>query len=385
MIAELIAQETVSSSAHPALDHANAPVIDRVAAWAEGLGFRTERHAVPDAPGKTNLIATLGEGPGGLVLGGHADTVPFDGGRWTLDPFTATEIEGRLYGLGACDMKSFLALALEAARRYAPARPQKPLHLVVTADEETTMSGARALAASGALDADAAVIGEPTRLTPVRMHKGLFMDRVRLIGCAGHSSDPAYGNNALEGMHAVMTDLLGLRDELQAHHRHEAFRVPTPTLNLGAIHGGDNPNRICGECALSYDLRVLPDMDLAAERDRARARIEAAVAATGLEVRFDTLFAGTPPAETAADAPIVRAAEALTGQAARAVAFGTEAAFYQRAGLDVVILGPGSIAQAHQPDEFIELAQLDAGVELLGGLIQRFCNRAGADRARQAG
>jgi acetylornithine deacetylase len=282
-------------------------------------------------------------------------------------------------------MKSFLALALEAARRFAPARPQKPLHLVVTADEETTMSGARALAASGALDADAAVIGEPTRLTPVRMHKGLFMDRVRLIGCAGHSSDPAYGNNALEGMHAVMTALLGLRDELQAHHRHEAFRVPTPTLNLGAIHGGDNPNRICGECALSYDLRVLPDMDLAAERDRARARIEAAVAATGLEVRFDTLFAGTPPAETAADAPIVRAAEALTGQAARAVAFGTEAAFYQRAGLDVVILGPGSIAQAHQPDEFIELAQLDAGVELLGGLIQRFCNRAGADRDRQAG
>ena len=163
------------------------------------------------------------------------------------------------------------------------------------------------------------------------------------------------------------------RDALQAEHRNEAFRLPVPTLNLGQIHGGDNPNRICGECELSYDLRLLPGMSPGDERERLRARIREAVAGSGLELSFESLFEGTPPAETAADAPIVRAAEAVTGHRAQAVAFGTEAAFYQRAGMDVVILGPGSISQAHQPDEFLALDYLEPTVELLGGLIERFC------------
>ncbi len=385
MIERLIACDTVSSSADPNLDHSNRPVIDLIAEWAESLGFRTELFEVRGEKDKYNLVATLGEGPGGLVLGGHADTVPWDAHRWTIDPFRATERDGRLYGLGSCDMKSFLALSVEAARRFAPSQPTRPLHLVVTADEETTMSGARALAAGGALDAEAAVIGEPTMLKPVRMHKGIFFDRVRLVGCAGHSSDPAYGNSAIDGMHTVMTALYELRAELTAKHHNEAFRVPGPTLNLGAIHGGDNPNRICGECSLSYDLRILPGMDLEEQRQAVQNRIREAAADTGLDVHFDTLFTGTPPAETPADAPIVRAAEELTGESARAVAFGTEAAFYQRAGMDVVILGPGSIAQAHQPDEFVALEQLDAGVELLGGLIHRFCGEADTARDRRVG
>ena len=385
MIERLIACDTVSSSADPNLDHSNRPVIDLIAEWAEGLGFRTELFEVRGEKDKYNLVATLGEGPGGLVLGGHADTVPWDAHRWTIDPFRATERDGRLYGLGSCDMKSFLALSVEAARRYAPSRPSRPLHLVVTADEETTMSGARALAAGGELQAEAAVIGEPTMLKPVRMHKGIFFDRVRLVGCAGHSSDPAYGNSAIDGMHTVMSALYELRAELAATQRNKAFRVPGPTLNLGAIHGGDNPNRICGECDLSYDLRILPGMDLDEQRQAVRDRIRAAVADTGLDVHFDTLFTGTPPAETAADTPIIRAAEELTGETARAVAFGTEAAFYQQAGMDVVILGPGSIAQAHQPDEFVALEQLDAGVELLGGLIERFCGDTATTDTRRVG
>lgn len=384
MIERLIAEDTVSSRGDPGLDRSNRPVIDLVGEWAEAIGFAVETRRVPGEDGKYNLVATLGDGEGGLVLGGHADTVPWDAHRWTVDPFRATERDGRLYGLGSCDMKSFLALALEAARGHAPRRPARPLHLVVTADEETTMSGARALAAEPPLRAGAAIIGEPTMLKPVRMHKGILMDRVRLLGRSGHSSDPAYGNNALDGMHAVMGALMALRDELGTRHRNDAFRVPTPTLNLGAIHGGDNPNRICGECALSYDLRMLPGMQLDAERRRVRECIRQAIADRGFEVHFDTLFEGTPPAETAADAEIVQAAEAATGESARAVAFGTEAAFYQRAGMDVVILGPGSIAQAHQPDEYVALEQLDTGVDLLGRLIREYCAAPGAAPPRHA-
>lgn len=383
MIARLIAQNTVSSRGDPALDHSNQAVIDLLADWAEGCGFRVRITDVPDKPGKHNLVATLGDGDGGLALGGHADTVPWDANRWTCDPFRATEADGRLYGLGSCDMKAFLALALEAAAGFAGHALQRPVHLVVTADEECDMSGARALATGDGFAPEAAVIGEPTRLQPVRMHKGIFMERLRLVGCSGHSSDPEYGNSALEGMHTAIGELLAIRAELQAAYSSDAFRVPVPTLNLGQIRGGDNPNRICGECELSFDLRVLPGMDLDAERGRIRERVTAALAGRDLEIRFEPLFEGTPPAETPADAPLVRAAEALTGEAAGAVAFGTEAAFYQRLGMDVLVLGPGSIARAHQPDEYVELAHLGRTVELLSGLIGDFCvdRRALARRA----
>ncbi|MEX1082167.1 MAG: acetylornithine deacetylase [Halofilum sp. (in: g-proteobacteria)] len=373
MIARLIAQDTVTSRGRAELDHSNRPVIDLIAEWAEGLGFSVQVLPVPERPGKSNLIASLGRGPGGLVLAGHADTVPCDPDRWSMDPFTATERGGRLYGLGACDMKSFLALALEAGGRYTQTRLTKPLHLVVTADEETDMSGARALASANALQADAAVVGEPTNLRPIRMHKGIIMERVQLVGQSGHSSDPAYGNSALEGAYEALSALRSLRAELQAEFYDGSFRVPVPTLNLGQIRGGDNPNRICGECEIAYDVRLLPGMDASAIRDRVRARLTAALAGSGLELHFEALSDGTPAAATPANALIVQAAEELTGHPAGAVAFGTEAGYYQRQGMDVVVLGPGSIAQAHQPDEYVPLDQLDRTVELLDALIERFC------------
>jgi acetylornithine deacetylase len=373
MIAELIAHDTVSCRGNPDLDISNRGVIDCIAGWTRACGFDVEVIDVPGKAGKANLIATLGEGPGGLVLGGHADTVPWDANRWTSDPFQATEHEGRLYGLGSCDMKSFLALAVEAAAGFAGRGLARPLHLVVTADEECDMAGARALATAARFQPEAALIGEPTRLAPVRMHKGQLMERLRITGRSGHSSDPGHGNSALEGMHRAIGELLTVRAELQTDHSSNAFRVPGPTLNLGQIRGGDSPNRICGECELGYDLRVLPGMDMLATRDRIRERVHSALAGQSLQVRFESLFEGTPPAETPAEAPIVRIAEDLTGQTASAVAFGTEAAFYQRLGMDVVVLGPGSIAQAHQPDEFIELAYLERTVDLLNGFIERFC------------
>jgi acetylornithine deacetylase len=205
------------------------------------------------------------------------------------------------------------------------------------------------------------------------MHKGIFMERVRLHGQAGHSSNPALGNSALEAMHRVIGGILAWRSELQSRHRNALFAVPVPTLNLGHIHGGDNPNRICADCELQLDLRPLPGMDLQELRGELHRRVSAALENSGIEVRFDALFDGIPAMETAAAAPIVRLAEQLTGHTPEAVAFATEAPYLQQLGMDTLILGPGDIEQAHQPDEYLALDRLQPTVELLRGMIKSVC------------
>jgi acetylornithine deacetylase len=372
MLHELVAIPSVSSS-HPHIDQGNRGVVERLAQWLADLGFRTEILPLDTHPQKANLIATLGEGPGGLVLAGHTDTVPFDESRWRQDPFVLTERDGRLYGLGTSDMKGFFPLVIEAARRFRAAELRHPLIVLATADEESSMEGARALVRAGRPRARHALIGEPTGLRPVRMHKGVMMERVRLIGRAGHSSDPALGVSALEGMNRVMNELLAWRAELQQRYRNAAFAVPVPTLNLGHIHGGDNPNRICGECELHLDLRPLPGMDIPALRAEMRERIERLLADSELRVELAPLFHGALPMETDAAAEIVRVTEELTGHRAGAVAFGTEGPYLQQLGMETVILGPGDIEVAHQPDEYLAVERLQPTVDLLARLIGRLC------------
>ncbi|MFP4160826.1 MAG: acetylornithine deacetylase [Ectothiorhodospira sp.] len=372
MLERLIALPSVSSVS-PDWDLGNRALIDELAQWCTDAGFRAEVMPLPGEPARANLVATLGSGPGGLVLAGHTDTVPCDPGRWSQDPFRAVVRDGRLYGLGSCDMKSFLALALEAAADLDPRALRQPLVILATADEESSMAGARALAERGQPLGRQAVIGEPTGLRPVRMHKGILMEGVRVTGRSGHSSDPRLGNSALEGMHRVMTAILAWRDTLQTAHHNGSFGVPVPTLNLGAIRGGDNPNRICGECELHLDLRPLPGMDPHLLRAALEERVNTALEGSGLTPEVFRLIPGVPPMETPADAPVVRVAETLTGQPAGAVAFGTEAPFLQRLGMDVLILGPGDIAQAHQPDEFLAMDRIPTTLTILRGLIHRFC------------
>ncbi|MDX1816629.1 MAG: acetylornithine deacetylase [Marinobacter sp.] len=372
MLARLIAQPSISS-ASPKWDHSNEAVIRTLADWLEPMGFDVEILEVPGAPGKFNLIATLGQGPGGLVLSGHTDTVPFDDQRWQSDPFTLTERDGRWYGLGTCDMKGFFPLAIEAAREVVGVQLRQPLIILATADEESSMNGARALAEAGRPKARYAVIGEPTGLRPVRMHKGIMMERLRFDGQSGHSSNPALGHNALEGMHEALTELLTLREQWQAKYQNPNFEVQVPTLNLGCIHGGDNPNRICADCELHFDLRPLPGMDMDTLRQTILERIRPVAERRSLSLLFEPLFDGVPPFETKADAELVRACEKLTGHAAHAVAFATEAPWLQKLGLETLVMGPGSIDQAHQPDEYLELSQLDPTVRILRGLIKQFC------------
>lgn len=368
--AQLIAMPSVSS-VDPALDMSNRPIADLLANWLADLGFSVELLPVAATPEKVNLVARLGEGEGGLVLSGHMDTVPFDAKLWHSDPFQLTEKDGRLYGLGASDMKCFFPIVLEAVRDLRVDQLQRPLTILATADEESNMVGARVLAASGMQLGAYALIGEPTGLTPVRLHKGVMLAIIRLIGRSGHASDPALGRSALEGMHKVMATLIDWRAELQAQYRDESFRVPVPTLNLGFIQGGDNPNRICGECELGIDLRPLPGMSVDVLGTELRERVRAAVAGNGLTVEFDEPFHGIDALQTDPGSVIVKLAEELSGRQTASVAFGTEGPYLNALGMETVVLGPGDIDVAHQANEYLPLDRIEPMQRLVAGMIRR--------------
>ncbi|MBF0676698.1 acetylornithine deacetylase [Pseudomonas sp.] len=370
--AALIAAPSVSCT-QAALDQSNLAVIELLADWLADLGFVCELQQV--TPGKFNLLASHGTGPGGLVLAGHSDTVPYDAALWRSDPLRLTERDGRWVGLGVCDMKGFFPLVIEAVKGLLDQTFRQPLLILATCDEESSMSGARALAAAGRPLGRAAVIGEPTGLKPIRLHKGVMMERLNILGQSGHSSDPRYGHSALEAMHDAMGELLALRAQWQREFHNPLFNVAVPTLNLGCIHGGDNPNRICGQCALEFDLRPLPGMDPQQLRAAIHSKLQPLAERHQVRIDFAPLFPEVPPFEQTADSELVRLAERLTGQAAEAVAFGTEAPYLQQLGCQTIVLGPGDIACAHQPDEYLELARLEPTVRILRQLIEHYCLR----------
>lgn len=381
MIRRLVAAPSVSS-VQPELDTGNAPVCNLVAEWAEGLGFETRITPVPDQAGKFNVVARLGSGEGGLVLSGHTDTVPWDEGRWTQDPFDARIRDGRIYGLGTADMKSFLAVALQAATEFRHGQLKAPLTILGTADEESTMSGARALAQSEGPLGHFAVIGEPTDLRPINAHKGIIMEGIRIIGRSGHSSNPALGRNALKGMMEVADALEGLQATFAEKYRATEFEVPEPTINLGFIRGGDNANRICGQCEMHIDVRLNPGMTVDGVRSAIRDAVSQRLEGSGMEVEFQALFEGVDPLGAAGHEQLVSVCETESGHRRGAVCFGTEGPFLQSMGMETVIMGPGSIDQAHQPDEFLELDSATTAVALLRRLIHRFCaNPSGEDQA----
>ena len=218
-----------------------------------------------------------------------------------------------------------------------------------------------------------ALIGEPTGLQPIRMHKGVLFESIRLVGRSGHSSDPGMGVNALEGMNAVINGLTDWRGELQAGNSDADFKVPVPTLNFGSIRGGDNPNRICANCEMTMDVRLLPHMDIEETRAALRRVVMKSIDGSGLQVEFDCIFPGTPGMRTDGSAEIVRVAERLSGRRAGTVAFGTEGPYLNALGMETVVLGPGDIAQAHQANEYVALDRLDPMRDIVHGMIRHFC------------
>lgn len=354
----------------------NEAVLHHLAHWLEPLGFACRIEPIAGYPGKANLLAVKGQGPGGLVLAGHTDTVPCNPSAWTQDPFTLTERDNRLYGLGATDMKGFFPVVLAALEAFREVEFAAPVVILATADEESSMCGARAIADAGDAFGRYAVIGEPTGMRPIRMHKGIMMEALKVTGLAGHSSDPTLGKNALEVMNHMMTNLLELRALLQRTYHNPHFTVAVPTLNLGCIHGGDNPNRICQQCELHFDLRPLPGMSNDELREIIRARLTPIAQAHDVQVEFRALFPGIDAYEEAPTSRLVTLAEELTGYCADAVGFATEAPFLKGLGMETIILGPGSITQAHQPDEYIALSEIAPAVAVIEALIKKLCLQA---------
>ena len=369
----LLALPSVSSST-PGRDMGNRAVIDVLAGWLESIGFAVEIMPVTPCGHKANLIATKGTGAGGLVLAGHTDTVPFDEDLWSVNPLALTEKDNRFYGLGVCDMKGFFPLAIAATQMFANQTPTAPLIILATADEESSMNGARVLVEQAKPQARYAVIGEPTGLKPVRMHKGVMLESVRITGHSGHSSNPALGASALDAMTVALNELTNLRSEWQQRFRNAQFTVDAPTMNFGYINGGDNPNRICGCCELQFDVRPLPGMviaDLQAEID---ARLQRVDTLSGrISVERISLMHPILPFEENENSELVKALEKLTGYKAESTAFGTEAPFLQQLGMQTVIYGPGDIAQAHQPDEFLALDRIQPTIDVLTKLIGQYC------------
>ncbi|ENM3752907.1 acetylornithine deacetylase [Vibrio cholerae] len=365
----LISTSSISST-DARWDEGNEQVIAKLADWLSALGFSIQIEQV--APNKQNLIAKLGSGEGGLLLAGHSDTVPFDEGRWNYNPHALTQANNRFYGLGTADMKGFFAFIYEAVKNVDWSKQTKPLYVLATCDEETTMLGARHFTENAPFKPDYCIIGEPTSLVPIRAHKGHVANAIRVTGKSGHSSNPALGINAIEIMHEVLFALMQLRDRLIKEYHHPGFEIPTPTLNLGHIHGGDSPNRICGCCELHYDVRPLPGISLDGLDNLMRDALREVQQKWPGRIELVPLHDPIPGYECAHDHPFIHGISEICEQEAQTVNYCTEAPFLQQI-CPTLVLGPGSIDQAHQPDEFLAFEFIDPTVRVLSRAMQKYC------------
>lgn len=344
---------------------------------------------VPDDSGqRANLHATIGpQLDGGVALSGHTDVVPVDGQTWTRPPFELTLEAGRLYGRGTADMKGFLACALAMVPIFAASDLARPIHLAITYDEEPGSLGAPALArhiAEHGPRPAAVIVGEPTEGRVIAGHKGGYEMRTRFRGVAGHSSDPARGISAI--LHAArfvsFLDELG-REMADAADAVSPFDPPHNTINVGTIRGGAGRSIIAEDCTLDWELRVTPPDDGAAAMARimdwlarAEADMKAAFPSSAIETEMVSAYPGLAFHASSPALDIVRAA---SGQnACHTVPFGTDAGCFAREGLAAVVHGPGSIAQAHVPDEYIEIDEIVACLRFLDRL--RDLHRAGFPR-----
>ena len=373
ILARLVAFDTTSRGSNLAL-------IDYVEAELAALGVAARR--VPNAEGtKANLFATLGPAvEGGVVLSGHTDVVPVDGQPWTSDPFVLTRREDRLYGRGTCDMKGFLACALAAAPVFAGGALKRPVYLAFSSDEEIGCLGApdliRAIAAELPRPS-VVVVGEPTGMEAVSGHKGIASFRVTVTGREAHSSLAHLGASANMAAISLLHALAALARDLTARADPASpFHPKGATLTVGQINGGTAVNILARECVFAFDLRTPPGMDAdeilrpffhlceAVEADLKTRALEASVR---VERR-----ASTPALAPEPDSEAERLVRRLTGDNGppRAVAYAAEAGQFQRAGFSTVICGPGSIDQAHQPDEYVEIVQMQRGARFMERLAE---------------
>ncbi|MBL8570414.1 MAG: acetylornithine deacetylase [Phreatobacter sp.] len=378
ILGRLVAFDTTSRNT-------NLPLLDWVEEYLAGYGVSGER--VYDETGKkANLWVTIGpKDVAGYVLSGHVDVVPVDGQDWSTDPFRLAEKDGRYFGRGTCDMKGFVASALAAAPAMATAPLTKPIHFAISYDEEVGCRGVRTLLAvlkDRPLKPEACFVGEPTNMQVIIAHKTGRPMRVTVKGFEAHSSLRPYGVSAIEEAAKLIVRINEIGQKLARRQDLDPlFSVPFSTTSVGVIKGGTVRNIVAGECVVDFDLRCVPGDDphaIVAEIEAyARDVLEPPMKAISPDAGFTfEELALVPGLDTAADAPVTVLAKKLAGRNDHAkVAYGTEAGLYQEIGIPTAIVGPGSIEQAHKPDEYVEAAELDKADAFMAKLITHASGR----------
>ena len=364
MIERLISFNTVSRDS-------NLGLIEWVRDYLQKLGATTR--LTHDTTGKkANLFATLGDSnKPGLILSGHTDVVPVDGQNWESDPFIATERDGKLYARGSADMKGFIGIALTQAPKFIAAlnenRLDAPLHYALSYDEEVGCLGVRGLIRDlqeNAIRPAGCVVGEPTSMQPIIAHKGTHRFRCAVQGREAHSSYVTHGVNAIEYAARLVVFIRQIADRLaQVEQRDYGFNVPYSTLSTGIIQGGIAANVVPKDCVFQFDMRTLPQASPDALYQEIRSHAETLAAEmrrvdpdAGIDLQWMSQTVGLAAAET--DAIVQWAMQLSRNASVGKVSYGTEAGLFQKMGVPTVICGPGDIAEAHRPNEFVALDQL---------------------------
>lgn len=355
----------------------NAAIAGWIAQYLGDLGVEAQLLPGPEGD-RANLFATIGpRDVPGLVLSGHMDVVPAQEPQWSADPFRLRAEGDKLFGRGTSDMKGFLAAALAIVPALVALKPGRPIHLAFSYDEEAGCRGVPHLIArlpSLCAVPAAAVIGEPSGLRPILAHKGKAAARAEIRGRSGHSSRPDLGLNAIHAMGRVIAAADEAASTLRGGPLDPVFAPPYSTIQIGTIRGGDALNIIPESCVVEIEARAIAGASPAALLQPVREALEG-LQAEGFATNWLPL-AGYPALSLAADAPIARLMARITGEAPlAAVSYGTEAGLYQAAGIDAIICGPGDIARAHKPDEYITRGELAACV----GMLERLCAQFAQD------
>ena len=359
----------------------NLPLIELVEAELQAHGVEPVLIRNEDGT-KANLLATFpaadGTTTGGIVLSGHTDVVPVDGQQWSSEPFVPEVREGRLYGRGTCDMKAFIGSVMTTVPRLAGTALREPVHLAFSYDEEVGCVGAVSLVdeiVARGLRPRACIVGEPTSMRVIRGHKSLTMIEVTFHGVAAHSSRTPYGVNAIEYAARLVRFVRGVADRFRADGPFdEHYDVPFTTATVNQVEGGIAVNTVPAECRLTFEFRAVGAVDVDATVEEFRAeigRIEAAMRQENPDAHVEvSIGAQAPGLDTPDDEDVIDLVTSLGAVASEEkVAYGTEAGLFQRAGIPTVVCGPGDIAQAHAPDEFVALEQIDRCDALLDALI----------------
>ncbi len=374
LLSSLIAFPTVSAES-------NLDLIEFSGEILQSIGARIQS-TYNDEANKANLFATIGPDiDGGVILSGHTDVVPVEGQPWSMDPFQATVKDSRIYGRGACDMKAFIACALAMAPKFAQANLVKPVHFAFSFDEEVGCLGAPLmldrLRADG-ITPSVCIIGEPTDMGIIEGHKGCYEYTTRFTGLEGHGSVPSRGVNAVEYAVRFVTHLMEVAGDLKSRALpNSLFDPPWSTIQTGRICGGIARNIIAGHCEVEWEMRPVTETDARFALDRihhfAKHTLDREMKMlskdTGVVTHVIGEVEGLEPMPQSEALGIVKE---LTGeQRTSVVSFGTEAGLYQKQGIATVVCGPGSICQAHKPDEYVQLDQLQKCLDMLDGLVSR--------------